>query len=117
MGTTETTGPNSRCGWRVGGPATGRRTPQTAVLITAVLDSRRHPQQAYRCCLGLLRLAKCHSDARLKAVAARALASGSYSYRSVESILKHRFDETAAEPLERDARVEYDNVRGVLYYR
>ena len=64
--------------------------PSTAALITAVLNSRRHPQQAYRSCLGLLRLAKCHGDARLEAAATRALAIGSYSYRSVESILYSR---------------------------
>ena len=91
--------------------------PTTAALITAVLDSRPHPQQAYRSCLGLLRLAKCHGDARLEAAAARALAIGSYSYRSVESILKHRLDKTAAEPRERADPVEHDNIRGALYYQ
>ena len=29
--------------------------PHTAALITTVLDSRRHPQQAFRSCLGILR--------------------------------------------------------------
>ena len=79
-------------------------------MITAVLNSRRHPQQAYRSCLGLLRLAKCHGDARLEAAATRALAIGSYSYRSVESILKHRLDETS-EQFERTDPVEHDNIR------
>ena len=91
--------------------------PATAALITAVLNSRRHPQQAYRSCLGLLRLAKCHGDARLEAAATRALAIGSYSYRSVESILKHRLDETSAEQFERADPVEHDNIRGALYYQ
>ena len=45
--------------------------PDTAALITAVLDARRHPQQAYRSCIGLQRLAKCYGDARLEAAAAR----------------------------------------------
>ena len=85
--------------------------PATAALITAVLNSRRHPQQAYRSCLGLLRLAKCHGDARREAAATRALAIGSYSYRSVESILKHRLDETSAEQFERADPVEHDNIR------
>ena len=64
----------------------------TVALITAVLDARRHPQQAYRSCIGLLRLADCYGDARLEVAAARALAIGSCSYRSVESILRHRLD-------------------------
>ena len=83
--------------------------PATAALITAVLNSRRHPQHAYRSCLGLLRLAKCHGDARPEAAATRALPIGSYSYRSVESILKHRLDETSAEQFERADPVEHDN--------
>ena len=91
--------------------------PSTAALITAVLNSRRHPQQAYRSCLGLLRLAKCHGDARLEAAATRALAIGSYSYRSVESILKHRLDETSAEQFDRADPVEHDNIRGARYYQ
>ena len=73
--------------------------------------------RAFRSCLGLLRLAKCHGDARLEAAAERALAIGSYSYRSVESILKHRLDETAAEQAEAAGPVPHDNIRGALYYQ
>ena len=32
--------------------------PQTAALVSAILESRRHPEQGYRSCLGLLRLSK-----------------------------------------------------------
>ncbi len=91
--------------------------PQTAALVTALLQARRHRELACRSCLGILRLAKCHGDARLEAAAARALAIGSYSARSVESILKHRLDQTPAEPSERGAPVEHDNIRGARYYQ
>ena len=91
--------------------------PDTVALITAVLDARRHPQQAYRSCIGLLRLADCYGDARLEVAAARALAIGSCSYRSVESILRHRLDETHAEPLEPAEPLDHDNIRGALYYQ
>ena len=67
--------------------------PATAALITEVLHARRHPEQSYRSCLGILRLAKTYSDARLEAAAQRALTLGAHSVRSVESILKHRLDE------------------------
>ena len=43
--------------------------PHTATLITTVLGSRRHPQQALRSCLGILRLANSYGDARLEAAA------------------------------------------------
>ena len=99
--------------------------PHTATLITTVLGSRRHPQQAFRPCLGILRLAKSYGEARLEAAARRALAIGSHSYRSVESIprfrhsgagLAHRLDGTASEPVEPDAPLVHHNIRGADYY-
>ena len=90
--------------------------PHTATLITTVLDSRRHPQQAFRSCLGILRLAKSYGDARLEAAACRALAIGATSYRSVESILTHRLDENPPEQIELAAPIEHHNLRGASYY-
>ena len=90
--------------------------PHTATLITTVLGSRRHPQQAFRSCLGILRLAKSYGEARLEAAARRALAIGSHSYRSVESILAHRLDGTASEPVEPAAPLVHHNIRGADYY-
>ena len=91
--------------------------PHSAALITTVLGSRRHPQQAFRSCLGILRLAKTYGDVRLEAAARRALAIGGHSYRSVESILAHRLDEKPAEQLELAAPVEHHNIRGASYYQ
>ena len=62
-------------------------------LIENVLRSRRHPQQAFRSCLGILRLAESHGEDRLEAAAGKAVALGANSYRSVESILNHRLDQ------------------------
>ena len=90
--------------------------PNTAALITKVLGSRRHPQQAYRSCLVLLRLANTYSEARLEAAAARAMAIGAHSYRSVASILAHRLDENQPEQIELGAPIEHDNIRGPGYY-
>ena len=99
--------------------------PHTVALITTVLGSRRHPQQAFRSCLGILRLASSYGEARLEAAARRALAIASHSYRSVESIprfrrsgagLAHRLDVTPPEPAEPAALVEHPNIRGAGYY-
>ena len=81
--------------------------------------------QAFRSCLGILRLAKSYGEARLEAAAQRALAIASHSYRSVESIprfrrsgagLAHRLDVTPPEPVEPTAPVEHHNIRGPDYY-
>jgi len=91
--------------------------PATEKLIVTVLASRKHPQQAYRSCLGILRLGKTYSDARLEAACRRALILGSHSYKSIESILKHRLDEKPlGEQLELELPEHHDNIRGPSYY-
>jgi transposase len=94
-----------------------RTGPATAKLIQTVLGARKHPQQAYRSCLGILRLGKAYGDARLEAACRRALTLGSCRYKSIESILKHRLDE---QPLEEQQELAlpdgHDNIRGPAYY-
>jgi len=50
--------------------------------------SRKHPQQAYRSCLGILCLGKAYSDARLEAACRRALTLGSHSYSYCQEELR-----------------------------
>src|SRR6266702_4313534 len=50
--------------------------PQTAALVQAILADRPHPEQGYRSCLGLLRLAKGYGPDRLEAASTRAVAVG-----------------------------------------
>jgi transposase len=92
--------------------------PNTRQLIEGVMEARAHPQQAFRSCLGILRLAKTHADARLEAACRRALALGSLSYRSIEAILKNGLDQQPLEFPQPDAmpRIEHQNIRGGNYY-
>ena len=92
--------------------------PKTSDLVVAILESRPHPEQGYRSCLGILRLAKTYGGDRLEAAAARAVAVGARSYRHVESMLKHGLDRT---PLEAEGEASqltliHDNLRGPGYY-
>ena len=57
-----------------------RAGPATEKLIRSVMDSRKHPQQACRSCLGILRLGKAYGEARLEAACQRALTLGSCRY-------------------------------------
>ena len=68
----------------------------TAVIVQKILESRPHPEQGYRSCLGLLRLGKTHGPERLEAACRRAVALKAYSYPSVDSILKKKLE---TEPL------------------
>jgi len=91
--------------------------PATENLIHTILASRKHPQQAYRSCLGILRLGKAYGDTRLEAACRRALILGSHSYKSLESILKHRLDDKPlAEQQELALPEDHDNIRGPSYY-
>ena len=91
--------------------------PQTAALVRAILESRRHPEQGYRSCLGLLRLGKRYSAERLEAACARALRAGARSYRSVENILKHGLDRAAVPADAASLPLPlHENVRGADFY-
>jgi transposase len=91
--------------------------PATAKLITTVLTSRRHPQQGYRSCLGILRLGKSYGEDRLEAACRRALTLGAHSFKSIESILKHGLDnKPAPEQEELALPIDHNNIRGSSYY-
>jgi len=90
----------------------------TARLIQSMIDSRPHPQQAYRACLGVLRLGKQFGDDRLEKAARRALSLGALSYHSIASILKRRLED---EPLPSSSTqvglaIVHEHVRGGEYY-
>ena len=45
--------------------------PHTTELIEVILNSRKHPQQGFRSCMGILRLSKSYDDQRLEAACRR----------------------------------------------
>lgn len=86
-------------------------------LCAAILKNRPHPEQGFRSCLGILRLAKRYGDARLDAACARALRAGARSYRHVDSILKHGLDRVIVNDVETTtAPITHENVRGRAFY-
>lgn len=92
--------------------------PECAQLVRTLLETKPHPEQGYRACLGIMRLAKQHSTARTEAACARALALDSPSFRTVNSILRHG---TETDPLPDQLQLKppsprHDNVRGHAYY-
>jgi transposase len=92
--------------------------PQTAALVEQILASRPHPEQGYRSCLGLLRLAKQYGPERVEAASTRAVAVGARSYRHVEAMLKHGLDRVPLDPTESaPPRADHANVRGPAYYQ
>jgi len=96
-----------------------RSGPHTKRLAERIMESRPHPEQGFRSCLGILRLGKSHGTERLERACERALAIGSTSYRSVESILKNGLDRQLRIPGEEQRKPppeDHENVRGPGYY-
>jgi hypothetical protein len=81
---------------------------QTMRYITALLEYREHPEQAYRTCAGILRLAATVTVKQMEAACTEALASNIYSYTYFAKLLE-RFN--LAEP------VIHENLRGKDYYQ
>ena len=91
--------------------------PATAELVAGILARKRHPQQGFRSCLGILRLGKTYSEARLEAACRRALRIGSCSYKSIESILKHKLDQQPLpEAAQTSLSIDHDNLRDPDYF-
>lgn len=90
--------------------------PNCALAAEQIIADRPHPEQGFRSCLGIIRLAKTHGEVRVEAACLRALHFGTLSYRSIESILTSKLDQ---QPLEADPPLvlpAHDNVRGQSYF-
>jgi len=91
--------------------------PETAAFVAALMKSRPHPEQGFRSALGVMRLAKKYSPQRLEAACQRALVLKSFSYKSVESILKHGLDQRPLRAGPTRAHPAHRNIRGPNYYQ
>jgi len=88
--------------------------PNTEGLVLAILANRPHPEQGFRTCLGVLRLFKDIEPERAELVAARALAIGALTYKSIASIIANKLDRRV--PTAEDAVIEHPNLRGPTYF-
>ena len=90
--------------------------PATLAMVMAIIESRQHPEQGYRSCLGLLRLEKTYGPVRLERACARGLQFGMKTRRHVLSILEHKQDllDIAEEA---EAFGSHPNVRGATFYQ
>jgi len=91
--------------------------PDTAMLTALILESRPHPEQGFRACLGILRLQRHYGPERLEAACTRGLEIGARSYGSINSILQNGLDRRP-KPAAADPELPFDhpNIRGSRYY-
>ena len=81
---------------------------QTKRYITALLSQREHPEQAYRTCAGILRIASTIAVKQMEDACAQALARNIYSFAYFSKLV---------ESLKCDQPIMHRNLRGKEYYK
>jgi transposase len=92
------------------------------MLCQMILEHRPHPEQGFRACLGIVRLARPFGAGRVEAACLRGLQVGARTYGSVRSILDNKLDAQPvfalgpSPPDEPPPASVHPNVRGSRYY-
>lgn len=90
----------------------------TRILMQQIMDSKKHPEQGFRSCLGIIRLSKQYTPERVENACKRALSVEAYNYRSVKSILQRGLDKVAYLDERKEIKlIEHSNIRGGEYYK
>ncbi len=93
----------------------GKVGPNTSEYITKVMQTRPHPEQGFRSCLGILKLGDTYGGKTLEKACIQGIAIKKYSYKSLKIILDNLPDERETEteqplPL-------HSNIRGKEYFK
>jgi hypothetical protein len=88
--------------------------PHTSQLIRAILASRRHPEQAFRSCLGILRLSNQYARSQMETACRMAREDKELNYQGVKAVLLLL---PPASPSETPSLPTHENIRGDLYYQ
>ncbi len=83
-------------------------------VIEHILANKKHPEQAYKVCMGILHLEKKFSRERLDKACQRAISFHHYSYKGIKNILENRLEECQLDCFE--PLPEHQNIRGHNYY-
>jgi len=82
--------------------------PKTKEYICSLLDSKDHPEQAYRTCMAILRVASTLTKERMEEMCTLAMAQNIYSYSYFVKLLENK---------KRQEPVIHENLRGKDYYK
>jgi hypothetical protein len=84
-------------------------------MIEVMLNTAKHPEQAFKTCMGILSLSGTYGNKRLNDACARALSYDCYSYKKVKNILEQGLDKIQ-ENFQSSSLPEHENIRGSSYY-
>lgn len=90
---------------------------ETKEFIEKVFQLKKHPEQAYKSCLGILTLERKVGKERLNKACSRALYYHAYNYKIIKNILERGLeDESITEHQQRLGIPSHENIRGKDYY-
>jgi len=81
---------------------------QTSKFIATLLERKEHPEQAYRTCAGILRLAATVKPQQVEAACTEAMARNLYSYSCLARLIEN---------IKLQEPVQHENLRGGSYYK
>jgi transposase len=88
----------------------------TRLIIEGILQTKSHPEQSYKACLGVLGFVRKVGKDRLNNACARALYYQSYGYNVIKNILAKGLDKQPAQLDILSQIPEHENIRGGYYY-
>jgi len=86
-------------------------------FIKLLLESREHPQQAFKSCMGVLSLGKKYENADLEKVCRRAIEYNSISFKFLENSLKNNVHKMEEENPVEIKLPFHENIRGKEHYK
>ena len=90
--------------------------PNVEAFVEVIMRKRKHPEQGYRSCQGVMRLSKNFGRERLDAACVRALEINARSYSSLHSILKNGLDRHSRTRTTAAPAITHPNIRGADYF-
>jgi transposase len=90
--------------------------PAVADATSAIMSSKSHPEQGFRACLGVIRLARTWGNDRVDIACQRALSLNACSYKYIKLILESGGDLRPTASTQLTLSIAHDNVRGSQYY-
>lgn len=90
--------------------------PATREVVNKMLNSKPHPEQSYRSCLGLLSLSKTYGESRLEQACKDALMLTKSNYTFISNLLKNNREGQLSKDNTSTPNLVHSNVRGPNSY-
>jgi transposase len=99
-----------------------KKGPHTKHFMQKLMESKTHPEQAFRACFGVLRLEKTYSSERLESACEIAANYDNYRLKAIEIILQKDTDKKITKQkqnkeISSETKPDNENLRGSNYYK